>query len=234
MTGTGFVTGFLAEQRCLEAAFNQHTSANAAAPPRFFCAGASLERAYTGAQRLIEDGADALVSFGIAGGLSPSLTPGSTILATAVIETGGSRWTTSASWRDTFAATVPDTTAGELISTFAPAATPGEKAQLNQDHQALAVDMESAGVARAAAEAECPFLVVRVIADPASRGLPSAALHGIDAEGRQRPFRVLSKLIVRPWELAGLIRLSNDSQTALKQLGRVAALGHGLLVRPPL
>jgi hopanoid-associated phosphorylase len=231
VTETGFVTGFLAEQRCLEAAFNKHSSST---PTRYFCAGASLERAYTGARRLIEDGADALVSFGIAGGLDATLTPGTTVIASTVIDTEGSRWNTSASWRIAAAAVLPDTTAGTLVSTATAATTPGEKARLNRDLQALAVDMESAGVARAAAEAECPFLVVRVIADPADRRLPSSALHGIDAEGRQRPFRVISKLIMRPWELSGLIRLSNDSQTALKQLGRVAALGHGFLGRPPL
>lgn len=231
MTRTGFVTGFLAEQRCLEAAFKQHTST---ASPRYFCAGASLERAYIGALQLLEDGADALVSFGIAGGLDTTLTPGTIVIATTVIDADGSRWETSTSWRTAAAAILPDTTAGALVSISTAATTHAEKAQLNRDHQAVAVDMESAGVARAAAEAECPFLVVRVIADPADSSLPSAALHGIDAEGRQRPFRVISKLIMRPWELPGLIRLSNDSQTALRQLGRVAALGHGLLGRPPL
>jgi adenosylhomocysteine nucleosidase len=231
VTGTGFVTGILAEQRCLEAAFKQHTSTP---PPRYYCAGASLERAYTGAQRLIEDGANALVSFGIAGGLAAALTPGTVVLATTVIDNSGNRWETSTPWRNAAATAIPDTAAGTLISTPTPATTPDEKTRLNRDHQALAVDMESAGVARAAAEAKCPFLVVRVIADPADRSLPSSALHGIDAEGRQRPLRVVSKLIVRPWELSGLIRLSNDSRTALRQLGRVAALGHGLLRRPPL
>ncbi len=231
MTGTGFVTGFLAEQRCLEAAFNQQSHADA---PRFYCAGASLERAYAGARGLIADGAEALVSFGIAGGLATSLGPGDTILATTVVTADGDRWTTTASWRHAVAAVVPDATAGDLVSMAAPAATPTEKSRLNRDHQALAVDMESAGVARAAAEAGCPFIVIRVVADPATRGLPAAALDGIDAEGRQRPFRVVRKLVMRPWELAGLIRLSKDSRTALNQLRRVAALGHGLLVRPPL
>lgn len=232
MTGTGFVTGFLAEQRCLEAAFKPHFTATT--PPRYFCAGASLERAYTGAQQLIKDGAGALVSFGISGGLAADLRPGTTILATTVVDTRGGQWDTSTPWREAAAAVLPDAVAGILVSADTAAVTPAEKARLNRDHQALAVDMESAGVARAADEAECPFLAIRVIADPAERSLPSAALHGIDAEGRQRPFRVLSKLALRPWELPGLIQLSNDSKTALEELRRVAALGHGLLGRPPL
>lgn len=232
MTGTGFVTGFLAEQRCLEAAFKQHISATT--PPQYFCAGASLERAYTGARHLIESGAGALVSFGISGGLAADLRPGTTILATTVVDTRGGRWDTSTPWREAAAAVLPDAVAGILVSTDAAAVTSAEKARLNRDHQALAVDMESAGVARAADEAECPFLAVRVIADPAERSLPSAALYGIDAEGRQRPFRVLSKLVLRPWELPSLIQLSNDSKTALEALCRVAALGHGFLGRPSL
>jgi len=231
VTGTGFVTGFLAEQRCLEAAFKRHPSTNR---PRYFCAGASLERAYAGSLRLVEDGAGALVSFGIAGGLAVGLTPGTMILATTVVDTKGGRWETSAQWRTTAATILSDAMTGVLVSSVVAATTTDEKSRLNLSYQALAVDMESAGVAKAAAEAGCPFLVIRVIADPADRSLPSAALHGIDAEGRQRPFRVISKLLARPWELAGLIQLSRDSQTALKQLGRVATLGNGFLGRPPL
>lgn len=232
MTGTGFVTGFLAEQRCLEAAFNHHISIITA--PRYYCAGASLERAYAGARQLIADGAGALVSFGISGGLAADLPPGTTVLATTVFDTRGGRWDTSRPWREEAAAALPGAVTGGLVSAETAAVTPAEKARLNRDYQALAVDMESAGVARAAEEAECPFLVVRVIADPAERTLPSSALHGIDAEGRQRPFRVISKLVMRPWELPGLIQLSGDSKTALGELGRVAALGHGFLGRPTL
>ena len=56
---------------------------------------------------------------------------------------------------------------------------------------ALAVDMESAVVARAADAAGIPFLVLRAIADPAVRELPSAALIPLAENGTPALARVL-------------------------------------------
>ena len=56
-------------------------------------------------------------------------------------------------------------------------ATQADKARAWIDTGALAVDLESAVVARAAAAAGIPFLVLRAIADPATRHLPPARLN---------------------------------------------------------
>ena len=45
------------------------------------------------AARLLEAGADGLVSFGIAGGLAPGVPPGTLGVATEVIAEDGQRWT---------------------------------------------------------------------------------------------------------------------------------------------
>ncbi len=72
-----------------------------------------------------------------------------------------------------------------------PACSVAAKATLRAASGALAIDMESAAVAEAAAEAGVPFLVLRVIADPADRAIPPVALHGVAPDGSRRPWAVL-------------------------------------------
>ncbi len=83
MTRLGVVTGMVAEARCrpppgdaIEAAFS----------------GGDPARALSGAARLVAEGARALLSFGIAGGLDPALDPGDLVVADTVVAPGGERW----------------------------------------------------------------------------------------------------------------------------------------------
>src|SRR4051812_47660360 len=46
----------------------------------------------SGARALLADGADGLISFGIAGGLAPGLRPGTLVVATEVITEDGRRY----------------------------------------------------------------------------------------------------------------------------------------------
>src|SRR3954465_12236040 len=62
-------------------------------------AGASAARAEALADGLIARGANALLSFGIAGGIAPELRPGALVLANEVVVQDGTRWPTSAAWR---------------------------------------------------------------------------------------------------------------------------------------
>src|SRR4051812_35548265 len=63
-------------------------------------AGASAARAEASAEQLIARGATALISFGIAGGIDPDLRPGALVLASEVVAEDGTRWPTSAAWRN--------------------------------------------------------------------------------------------------------------------------------------
>ena len=51
------------------------------------------------AGRLIEAGASALMSFGLAGGLDPRLSAGSVVFPSEVISRDGARFPTSVTWR---------------------------------------------------------------------------------------------------------------------------------------
>lgn len=230
MTRIGIVTGMRIEENCLDAAL---ASLPEDRQPLTFCAGASAERAYSGARMLVEQGAEALLSIGIAGGLDASLRPGSIVLPDIVLGPGGSEHRVSAEWHAAVLQEVPKPAIGTLYASADPACSVAEKAALRAATGALAVDMESVAVATAAAEANIPFLVLRIIADPADRAIPRAALHGVAPDGSQRPLAVLARMVLRPGEIPALIGLARDSKAALRQLRRVASLGPALFT-PPL
>src|SRR6202035_858963 len=52
------------------------------------------------ARRLVEAGAGALMSFGLAGGLDPLLSAGTVVLPSEVVLRGGARFLTSTAWRE--------------------------------------------------------------------------------------------------------------------------------------
>ncbi len=97
-------------------------------------------------------------------------------------------------------------------------ATEEDKARAWRDTGALAVDLESALVARAAEEAGIPFLVLRAIADPARRELPPAALIPLDGGGRPAFIRVMAEVMRRPRQIAALFGLARETHLGLAAL----------------
>ena len=163
--------------------------------------------------------AKCLISFGIAGGLAPHLRPGDVVLSGEVIGQ-------DANWRanDRFQTQVMEL-AGRLGAAHGPVlgaavllATEQDKARAWRDTGALAVDMESAIVARAADAVGIPFLVLRTIADPATRELPSAALIPLTQRGNPALFSVARDVLRRPRQIAALCGLARETRQALGAL----------------
>ncbi len=170
------------------------------------------ERAAAEAARLARIGVRALLSFGIAGGLDPDLAPGARVVPARVCDGAGGAWAT---------ALLPGT--GTQVGADAAVTGVGEKAALRAATGAVAVDMESHVVARAAAAAGLPFAVLRIVADPAGRGIPQAALRGVGPDGAPRMWPVIAGLIRRPQDLPGLLALGRDYTAALAALEQAAA-----------
>ncbi|GAB6053257.1 purine phosphorylase [Magnetospira thiophila] len=194
--------------------------------------GIGAERSAAAARALLAEGCEALVSAGICGGLARSLPPGSLVLAEAVRHPNGEKTLTDLRWRLALA---------DLLWEDIPLATGvllgSDRVLRRREHKAeqaalghVAVDMESHGVARVAAEAGVPLLILRVVSDPADVQIPKSALVGVTPEGHRRPWRVVLGLLRRPRDLTGLIRLALDSKKALDSLSRVATIAgpHGL------
>ncbi len=223
MTRLGVVTGLVAEAECIHRAAATLPEKKR---PLTYSAGASAARACAGAERLLAEGAGALISFGIAGGLDIGLSPGSLVVADAVVPPEGPSIETDPRWRGSFFAclTPGEATVATIAGYDRVVATVADKRALLDRTGAVAVDMESHGVAVAARAAGVPLLVLRVVADPAARAVPSAALHALGADGRTRPAPLLGRLATRPWELLPLVRIALDSRRALRVLDRVAAV----------
>jgi adenosylhomocysteine nucleosidase len=245
--------------------------------------------------RLIAEGATGLISFGIAGALSPELRTGDLIVADMVANDIGEVWQTHQPWLDALLASIeparngrrPDdvphhaaarraegharttplwSSEGDVPesapgSTRAPSVTSavrpgpaqgvnGERkgvrvgAILGLDHMlsspqdkadafarrgALAIDMESHHVARAAGERNLPFIAVRAISDQADEALPAIMATFVNAEGQTKMSAVLAALIFRRVRLGALLRVGGGAKRAHRALfrcrGALAGLG---------
>lgn len=235
MIRLGIVTGLAAEARCLREAAGGDALDDTLPGDKLtvVCSGGDAARALAWARTLIDNGANALLSFGIAGGLDPALTPGDLIVGDTVVAPDGRRHAADAAWRDGLLALLTDQSPSlhAVAGSDNPVASRAGKRALHADAGAAAVDMESHGVALAADDAGLPFAVIRAIADPAGRVLPRAALAGLGPDGEPRPIAVLGELVRRPWELPSLLAAAADARRALVTLGRCAALGAPLFGR---
>lgn len=187
------------------------------------CSGSDPERLRGRLTRLDPTGLRAVISFGIAGGLDPSLHPGDVVVATAVIaETGA--WKVPAS---VVTAVVERVRAsgicvvqGALAGVEEPILLPIDKAAVHRETEAIAVDMESHIGAAYAAANDLPFAAIRVISDPAIRALPPLAARALKADGRIDFGAVLSGLARAPMDISTLIRAGGDAGKAFAGLRR--------------
>jgi adenosylhomocysteine nucleosidase len=168
-----------------------------------------------------------LISFGVAGGLAPHLSPGDVILSTEVIDETD-RWQPAKDFHDRMTALAPTigAVAGPVLGVSGVMATEHDKTRAWQNMGALAVDMESVIVARAAANAGIPFVVLRTIADPATRALPPAALIPLAADGTPAIRRVLAEVLRRPRQIGTLLALARETRRALAALAGPARALH--------
>jgi adenosylhomocysteine nucleosidase len=215
VTRIGVVTGMRAEADCLPRSVARFVR----------CAGPGGARAGKAAHSLVDDGAEALVSFGLAGGLDPALPVSTVILGLSVVGPEGARSTLDPDLRARLAECVGLFAPIEapVAGTDAPVAGIAGKARLLGESGARVADMESHAVARIAAERGVPCGVVRVVADPAGRAVPRAALAALGEAGDIRTGRLLATLAARPWELPGLAALAIDTRRAFRTLRRCGA-----------
>jgi adenosylhomocysteine nucleosidase len=163
---------------------------------------------------LVAEGAQALVSFGLAGGLEPALRPGDLILPREIVEHGVVFIADAALAARFGGLTLHRLLAGDVV--VPDAASKRAARALGFD----AVDLESGAVARVAQEHGLPFAVVRAICDPAERDLPPAAMVGLNQKGAIALVRVLGSLFRYPGQLRDLIALGGDVTRARKTLLR--------------
>jgi adenosylhomocysteine nucleosidase len=201
---------------------------------RALASGGNAARTAAAISRLIGEGATGLISFGICGGLDPRLASGTMVLPLATRSEGGARRCVNEAWHASLADVLPSAATGELFGSRAIVDTRARKAALFRESGAIAVDLESHLVAQAALAAGIPFVVLRVVADAAGRGLPAAALVGLDAAGEPALGVVLGSIARHPKQVPALLRVTLDTHRALRALRRAARLARAQLGAAPL
>lgn len=205
MPQPGFVVGLAAEARI---------AARSGFPVR--AGGGTPSGAAEAASRLVRDGATALISFGLAGGLDPVLRSGMVVVPETVLCDGQAFQADAALAARFGGCTGHRLLAGDTVATDAVA-----KRHLFGATGAQAIDLESGAVVRVAASYGLPFAVVRAICDPAERDLPPAALIALDQDGAIGLVAVLLSVLRQPAQIPALLTLAGDAARAHRSLRRI-------------
>jgi adenosylhomocysteine nucleosidase len=154
-----------------------------------------------------------IISAGFSGALRDGLNIADIIVATEVVDEDGTSW--PAPWPGNLAD--PAFQRGKLLTVSRTIADPEEKLALGQKHDAVAVDMETATVARMCSQHNILFGCVRAISDDVHISL-SPDLDHVIVNGRVAPWRLATRLLRRPWFAAELWRLAKHTRLAADRL----------------
>ena len=162
-----------------------------------------------------------VISFGVAGGLDPSLKTGDVVVATEVMA-GDTRWLAGLPLTEDQIASIAlgrrRVVRGLLAGVEEIVAASTCKAALHSETGAAAVDMESHIAAAYAAEADIPFAALRVISDPAHRALPAYARKAIKPNGDVDLLQIMGSVVRNPRTLRALVSTGIDFNRALRSL----------------
>ena len=201
-----------------------------------FWAGMGAHNASQAAQALIAADVDALVSWGVAGALDPGLVSGDTVLPVQVRDSEQHVYAADHAWHAALKSRLEQQRLfadGTILSVQDVQHDVRSKSDLHQATQALAVDMESAAVARVAQNANKPFVVVRTIFDSMSMRIPASSTNATDQYGQVSIPKLVSGLIRKPAEVLQYPQMIASFAKAKKSLQRVAELCDHDLCFPP-
>ena len=175
-----------------------------------------------------------VISFGVAGGLDPSLRSGDVVVATEVFA-GDTRFLAGSALNEEMIASAAlkrrRIVRGVLAGVEQVIIAKACKAALHSETGAAAVDMESHIAAAYAAEGGLPFAALRVISDPATRALPELAKAAVKPNGDIDVGKILRGVARNPLTLRSLFSAGIDFNRALRSLRGCRgflAIGEGL------
>jgi adenosylhomocysteine nucleosidase len=194
------------------------------------CSGADPSRLRALLGELDPDRFRAVISFGLAGGLHPTLRPGDLIIADQIIA-GSKTWRTTPALTNALHSASSMPRRVNVAGAEATIMDAASKAALRAATGASAVDMESHVAAEFAASRNLPWGVLRAICDPAHRALPAIATAGLKADGQIDLAATLRSVARDPRQIPALIRTGIDTAiavAALRRARRLLGLGFGL------
>lgn len=189
-------------------------------------AGMGFARARRAALALVEGHSPPwLLSCGFSGALRPDVTVGSIVVANSIVDQHGQSLDIDLQMqsdpaRHLFVGRI--LTADELVRSA------DTKRQLGEQHQALAVDLESLAVAQVAREAKTPFMAVRVVSDDMTTDLPPEILSVVGDTGSVRFGAALGAIWKRPSAAKDMWHLREQAHNSAE---RLAAFLDGVIVQ---
>ena len=209
MTTLGFLCGFKAEAQLLkDFEFVVHGDGG-------------VDGARRALARLPLGKLSGLVSFGVAGGLKPGLSPG-VLLVPDEILVEVRAIPVDRALAEGLLLRLPQALTGRMTAGSGLLATTDAKSALYEQTQALAVDLESGLLAEAAQAAGLPFVILRAVADPSHRTLPKAAQIPLTPAGKPNLPAILASVLRSPGQIPGLITLGFEMNRAMASLRQAA------------
>lgn len=185
------------------------------------------------ARALVDEGASALLSWGVCGALAPELKAGSLVMPRTISSADGILRSVDLAWWRRLDRVLQNRSIeyvdGCLLSAQRPIAEIAEKALTWETTAAIAVDTESAAVAEIAAANKVPFLALRVVVDDANQALPKPVMAATDILGRPRAWLMASTVMIHPELWLTIARLNSAYWTAKRTLKEVSRTQPGLL-----
>ena len=160
-----------------------------------------------------------ILSAGFAGGLQPELKRNDFLLANAVADVAGHELAIDVHLpADTRPAGVH---VGKLLTVDRIVRRPAEKQALGERHAAMAVDMESLGVAQVCSQEKVRFMAVRIISDAMQEELPP----DVDRLVRKKTHAgrlgaAVGAIVQRPSSLKDMLKLKEDALVATDRLAK--------------
>lgn len=186
--------------------------------PLVACSGAREDVARARAEELVKKGATTLLSFGVAGGLSPGLTPDSLVVGDRVTSDDGRSWRTDERLLSILLKAVPQARRGGVYGSKTLIATPADKKRLFDRTGCLIVDMESQVLAEVASRHPVRFGVLRGVSDTVEEKFPTALLSGLKPDGKVNGAVIALHLLKEPAQVPALMQLFKNTDRALKNL----------------
>lgn len=199
-------------------------------PVLLACSGMGRRRAEAALEAVLaHHDALAVVSFGFSGGLQGRLAAGDLILASELMGSTGpageieptvfraDRELLRAATQALETARLP-AVCGATVTAPGIVDTPAGKESLGRRTGAVAVDMESYWLARAASTRGLPFLAIRAISDGVGDRLPPLDLLLDGDDGAPGAGRLAALLVRQPGSLAALLRMARNAGRARRAL----------------
>lgn len=190
-------------------------------------AGVGAEAAQAAAEELLARGARGLISWGSAAALHPSARSGDLVLPVSVKAENGPQFPVDAQWRRNLRLALPPglrVWEATLLQVSEVVYDPKAKRGLARQHGAIAADMESAALARLAAETGAAFLAVRSICDTVQMRVPACASLVADGNAAPQWHRILVELGRRPRDWPVALQLWHGLRHARRTLRQVGVV----------